>query len=472
MSNSISWYEEDFTAFLLSLNLPAYRKDMIIIDVIKSEQEQFKSHFKEMIERDKHRGFSKRFYNSLDELLPKVEYVFQSLIDILGFYDSADLASAQNLFDKVMSSLRPYLFIQDIFWPYHPTTFYRVRVSPKEKLKEPKDLFHIPYKKRHLVSNERYSLAGHPCLYLASQLYIAWQECGYPYNYYCSEFQYQSAIDSEDDWKFITFLSPQDFASRFFVATNHSEDIYLKLAQSYILSYPLLFACSVVNLNGNSAFKQEYVIPQMLTQWVYRNYDGADGIKGIKYFSCYDADDLYKYNGFNVVMPAKNIDYRRGLSKDLIGKFKASKPKLLYTQLEEDKIALIKQYKQDLLGIRRDTFREASDCLLELYVLTDLLDKAIRNIDRSDVSFVLSAVRCVARDGKSLLEHHAKEHYLDSIIAAGRSSHKDSVQIEEKIDVFRKVYNRFQSEVLYVANEFDTITMRVPHHDNSEFTTV
>ena len=159
-------------------------------------------------------------------------------------------------------------------------------------------------------------------------------------------------------------------------------------------------------------------------------------------------------------------------SKDLIGKFKASKPKLLYTQLEEDKIALIKQYKQDLLGIRRDTFREASDCLLELYVLTDLLDKAIRNIDRSDVSFVLSAVRCVARDGKSLLEHHAKEHYLDSIIAAGRSSHKDSVQIEEKIDVFRKVYNRFQSEVLYVANEFDTITMRVPHHDNSEFTTV
>ncbi len=146
-------------------------------------------------------------------------------------------------------------------------------------------------------------------------------------------------------------------------------------------------------------------------------------------------------------------------SKDLIGKFKASKPKLLYTQLEEDKIALIKQYKQDLLGIRRDTFREASDCLLELYVLTDLLDKAIRNIDRSDVSFVLSAVRCVARDGKSLLEHHAKEHYLDSIIAAGRSSHKDSVQIEEKIDVFRKVYDKMQQHIQSLMLKYPAETL-------------
>lgn len=147
-------------------------------------------------------------------------------------------------------------------------------------------------------------------------------------------------------------------------------------------------------------------------------------------------------------------------------------PQLLYTQLGEDKIALLKQYKQDLLSIRRDTFREATDCLLELYVLTVLLDKAIRNTEKTDVSLILSAVRCVANDGKSLIEHHAKEHYLDRIIANGRSSHKDSEQIEDKIEAFRKAYDRFQSEVLSIANEFNIMTARVPPHEISEFITV
>lgn len=57
-----------------------------------------------------------------------------------------------------------------------------------------------------------------------------------------------------------------------FVAKNEEEDYYIDLTRKYLSTYPLIFACSVVNLNGHSAFKQEFVIPQMLMQWVYRNY--------------------------------------------------------------------------------------------------------------------------------------------------------------------------------------------------------
>ena len=337
------WYEEDFVAFLLSLDLPAYRKDIPIDKAVQGEQESFINAFNEMIAKNRFRFFSDDYYSALSSILPQIIDNFSALSEIIECYDNAEMAKAQQKFDELLDSLKDYLFISNIYWPYHPTRFYRVRVSEKEKLNEPKELFHIPYKKRHLITNERYSLAGHPCLYLASYLHMAWQECGYPHKYYYSEFQYQ--FDEENEWQFITFLSPRYVANTWFVAINSPEDRYLKIAKSYLLTYPLIFACSIVNLNGNSAFKPEFVIPQMLTQWVYRHYEIA---KGIKYFSCYNSDDIRHFDGYNVVLPAKNIDLRRGLSRDLVAKFKVSKPKLLENKLGDKEAEIVKKYKQDL----------------------------------------------------------------------------------------------------------------------------
>ena len=49
------WYEEDFASFLLSLNLPAYRKDMPTKVALSSEKETFVSGFDEMIGKRKFR---------------------------------------------------------------------------------------------------------------------------------------------------------------------------------------------------------------------------------------------------------------------------------------------------------------------------------------------------------------------------------------------------------------------------------
>ena len=40
------------------------------------------------------------------------------------------------------------------------------------------EMFHIPYDKRNLVGNQRYSLFGLPCLYLGGSSYICWEELG------------------------------------------------------------------------------------------------------------------------------------------------------------------------------------------------------------------------------------------------------------------------------------------------------
>ena len=42
------------------------------------------------------------------------------------------------------------------------------------------DLFHIPYSKRTLVNNYRYSIAGHPSLYLGQSTFVCWNELRKP----------------------------------------------------------------------------------------------------------------------------------------------------------------------------------------------------------------------------------------------------------------------------------------------------
>ncbi|MBG7610701.1 hypothetical protein IU405_00375, partial [Polaribacter sp. BAL334] len=43
-----------------------------------------------------------------------------------------------------------------------------------------KDLFHIPYEKRHLIGNNRFSLSGFPCLYFGNKVYCCWEELNRP----------------------------------------------------------------------------------------------------------------------------------------------------------------------------------------------------------------------------------------------------------------------------------------------------
>jgi len=455
------WYECDFTAFLLSLHLPAYRRDMPIKEAIEKEKDSFETGFTEMIRKKLFRRFSDHFYDSLASKLPEIKKIFDLLVSIIDAYDNADMATAQERFNLMMEQVKPYFILSDISWPQYTDRFFRVRGST-DKLKDPKDLFHIPYKKRHLISNERYSLAGHPCLYLASYLHIAWQECGYPHKYYYSEFKYQFAEKEDDEWKFITLLSPRDVANRWFVAINPPEESYLNIAVSYLFTYPLIFACSIVNLNGSSAFKPEFVIPQMLTQWVYRNYDF---VKGVKYFSCYDADDIRHYYGFNVVMPAKNIDYRRGLSKDLMSKFKVSKPVFLENKLGENEATTVKKFKEDLVATMRSSFREATDCLNAFYNVTDLLDKALRHSDDSDMRLIISAVRNVTQSGQKLIGIYSKE----SIIQQFRVSLEYTQRAETRIESFVKIYDRFQKEVLDIADTFNTLVDRIARHTIDEF---
>ena len=250
-----------------------------------------------------------------------------------------------------------------------------------------------------------------------------------------------------------------------FVAKNEAEDYYINLASKYLSTYPLIFACSVVNLNGHSAFKQEFVIPQMLMQWVFRNYDR---VKGVKYFSCYNADDIRHYNGYNVVLPARINDKRKSYSEDLIQKFKVSKPNLVENKLGMKEADIVRAYKDKVIKYMHDAFSEAGDCLCAIYDVTDVLDKSIRNMDATDMQLLISTIRNVRSSGRLTLEKYKKADIIDN----ERHSITYTSRTENRISSFSEIYDGFQPNVIDIAESFLYALDRIPHHSPEEFYTI
>lgn len=57
------------------------------------------------------------------------------------------------------------------------TSFYRMRKIEDRRTNITYDeMFHIPLNKRRMVTTQRYSTPGYPCLYLGKSIYTCWEE--------------------------------------------------------------------------------------------------------------------------------------------------------------------------------------------------------------------------------------------------------------------------------------------------------
>lgn len=270
--------------------------------------------------------------------------VVSSIQKIYSYYDSLELKDAQSEFESLMSILNSSLFISTIddrvkikcsdrFFATHlritpGSHYYRIRPTSFKKefiSTNPDELFHIPYDKRALASNERFSLSGFPCLYLSTMLPLAWQECKYPSRYYYSEYQYEHSLNMtssgnlNDDFLFLSLYSPQEIAFWGTSIKYNDFDLWLEVVSRYLMMYPLVLACSFVNQSGDTPFKQEYIIPQMLMQWVFRN---SEKLQGIAYFTCTDLNNMTsRWCAYNLVIPALQPFDEKGYSKKLRERF-------------------------------------------------------------------------------------------------------------------------------------------------------
>lgn len=150
-------------------------------------------------------------------------------------------------------------------------TFFRARIG-NEKQYSRKDLFHIEFENRHLVSTNRYSIPGVPALYLGDSSYVCWEEFNRP------RFRelWFSRMQNTEPIKIIEILLVKDALKKINDENDYSRVKIIHLLK-YLIYFPLTLSCTI-KVKKNGGFKPEYIISQMLLEYVLKNEE-IDGIK-------------------------------------------------------------------------------------------------------------------------------------------------------------------------------------------------
>lgn len=113
------------------------------------------------------------------------------------------------------------------------------------------EMFHIPYDKRSLVGNQRFSLSGLPCLYLGGSSYICWEELG-----------------RKD-------FSTSNYCGYSLIGNINLFDMLLpdQITNPHQISRVALALCCSLAAARNDLFKPEYILPQcVLHSLIYRSF--------------------------------------------------------------------------------------------------------------------------------------------------------------------------------------------------------
>ena len=318
--------------------------------------------------------------DKIKKRLNAINIIQTGITESLKAFLSGDIKSAYDLFDEMLSTPIIYRHIRRICIPLHDVCnetkpLFRVRKSEKP-ISTRREIFHIPFTHRHLVNAQRYSVAGLPCLYLGSSLYICWQEMGKP------DFDklYISSFISWDFKSQILNLAAEFLYSQAALRSNretHIKDNMVKL--SYLTLWPLIIACNYLKKNDDAPFNPEYIIPNLLMQWISR-LDNSP-IVGIAYRSTKLFKSTNTLKATNVVLPPK-VSYEDTVSepfcKKLSSMFELTQPvswQVLKTLdykidggLNEEQIKArnVLERKERLTGIS-----DLNEALINLYPLTD-----------------------------------------------------------------------------------------------------
>jgi hypothetical protein len=186
-----------------------------------------------------------------------------------------------------------------------------------EKQYSKKDLFHIDFNIRHLVSTNRYSIPGIPALYLGDSAYVCWEEFERPRlrELWFSRFENTKAV------KIIEILLIEDALEKI---QNEKANYIVKIIRilSYLIHFPLTLATTIKVKNNNGSFKPEYIISQILLEYVMKN----EKIDGIKFPSTkVNYKQIVNVKCYNYIFPVKT-NKKSGICNKLRTIFKMTNP--------------------------------------------------------------------------------------------------------------------------------------------------
>lgn len=146
---------------------------------------------------------------------------------------------------------------------------FKARVAESTENIKHKDMLHIPFDRRNIVSSQRFSLSGTPCIYLAKSSYTCWLELNKPEEnkFFVSAFKLLKPKKFLD----LTCLTWEE------LETENKSDVKAKLC-----TFPLIIATSfLVDENIGRPFHSEYIISELLMNAIAQ----SEKYDGVAYFS-------------------------------------------------------------------------------------------------------------------------------------------------------------------------------------------
>lgn len=186
--------------------------------------------------------------------------------------------------------------------------WYRVRSSDLFSLEKEK-MSHIPFSKRAIIKNQRYSISGIPCLYLGHSIYGCWEEMHRP----SLDSMCVSKFNLKSDIRLLNLsVTAQELLSQF--AINEDKYPYENNVIAFFNAWILQSACSTIIEEEGRTFYEEYIIPQLLMQCLK-----SQNLDGILYFSTRVDNIYFNSRSFickNIAIPATDYSYSKSMGKD------------------------------------------------------------------------------------------------------------------------------------------------------------
>lgn len=258
----------------IETNFPPYR-NKITTGNIKNITKQYLDEFYILISK-----FEDNFWDKKEKvsILKKLEIQNINILKSIDYFLSGDIIDYYLIiYNTYFNSNIGYKNIYYKTWP-SKQRFYRLRTNlPNKKFKN-FEMFHIPFEEIRRTGNQRFSLSGHPALYLGSSTFVCWEELSNPTLENCNF----SVLGNENKLNLFDLIPPK---------ITKPEDV---------LRYPLIISSSIKLGNNEYSFKPEYIIPQALYfSMIKFNRDDLikekkeiEKLDGIVYLSTHISNDL------------------------------------------------------------------------------------------------------------------------------------------------------------------------------------
>ncbi|WP_167631001.1 hypothetical protein [Mariprofundus ferrooxydans] len=338
---------DDFQSILTALLRGKLLKAPFIADKGESYREAVEKRLNDYVRRIEELKTEGPITNWLKSNVEEIKLTNQILIKALDEYLTGSAGKAYGQIEALMQKNFVRSHISKLREPLDGYTIdqhggdalYRVRESTTP-LECRSQIFHIPFDRRDLVGTQRFSIAGLPCLYLGTSLYVCWQEMGKPdlNKLYLSHYK----VNRQEDVGKIYVL---DFAYSLETLKHRNLEVFFSIddhykaekSKAYLAIWPILMCCSFNKEVMNANFNVEYVIPNLILQWISKE---KRPISGVRYFSTKTSQLRHSKVGINYVFPPSiHEPFSTGFCPELKKTFVFSKPvswQLLRTVNNED----------------------------------------------------------------------------------------------------------------------------------------